>query len=114
MVLASVMLLLLAAWWWFSPSGSGEYADSPDGKYRASASHLVQGTLLNGRVRYVEVEVTDRGSGKTIWTFRRYGSSSETVPDFENRSRRHLRWTPDSSAVSVPVGGVSDVTLPVP
>jgi hypothetical protein len=108
------MVLLVAAWAWFSPSGSGEYAPSPDGRYRATAGTYSRGTVFHGRVSYVEVEVVEVAAGKTVWNARRYVLPGETPPEFGDRSKSLVQWAPNSQSVAVPVGGAVDSVWIVP
>ena len=113
-IAAFAAVVLLAGWAWFSPSGTGEYADSPDGRYQAWASNYRRGTWLHGRVSYIAVEITERGTGKAVWRVERYPLAGETPPEFGDRSRTFIRWATDSRSVSVPVGSAADAVWMVP
>ena len=109
-----VLILAVAAWAWFAPSGTGPYADSPNGRYRARASNNRRGTWLHGRVACVDIEILDNVTNNVVWKAQRYPLPNETPPDFGDRSKKLIRWSPDSRSVSVPVGGSSDAVWAVP
>lgn len=106
--------LLVASWAWFAPSGAGESAASPDGRYVAHASNLRRGTWLHGRVRYVGVEVVERASGTTVWRAERYPRADELPPDFGDRRGTRIAWAVDSRSVTIPVGGPAEAVWLVP
>lgn len=112
-----VVVLLIAssaaAWAWFSPSGTGESADSPDGRYRAHAMNMHRGAW-HGRISYIHMEVEEIPSGRAIWRADRYPLPTETPPDFGDRSRKFVQWSSDSRTVSIPVGGSSNAVWSVP
>ncbi|CAN5369393.1 hypothetical protein BH10PLA1_BH10PLA1_21830 [soil metagenome] len=112
LVVAAVMFV--AGLVWFSPSGTGEYADSPDGRYTAHASNLRRGTWLQGRVSYTKIEIVERSTGKTVWKADRYPFATEVPPDFGDRSKKFIVWAPDSRSVSIPVEGATDSVWAVP
>ena len=107
-------VMLVAAWLWFSSSGTGEYADSPDGRYHVSVSSLNRGTWLHGRINYVEVKITENATGATVWESRRLMLPGETAPEYSDRSKKFITWAPDSRSLSVPVGGPKDAVFAVP
>jgi hypothetical protein len=107
-------IVLVAGWGWFSPSGTGEYADSPDGRYTAHASNFRRGTWLHGRVSYIEIEVVEKSTGQTVWKAERYPLPNEVPPEFGDRSKKFIVWAPASRSVSVPVGGTTDSVWAVP
>ena len=113
-LIGALAVVLIAGWLWFSPWGTGEYAESPNGRYRASASNLRRGTWFRGRVDYVEVTIIELSTGKTVWEVKRFPLSGERPPDFSDRSKRHITWASDSGSVSVPVGGPVDAVWMVP
>lgn len=106
--------IIAAATFWFSPSGTGEYQNSPNGKFTANALNMSRGTLFNGRIRYIELLVVELVAQREIWRaeFRHEGELK--VPDYGDRSQKPLiNWAPDSSSVTLPVGLKRQVTLPV-
>jgi hypothetical protein len=113
-VIVVAVIVLLAGWGWFSASGTGEYADSPDGRYAAHASNLRRGTWLHGRASYIEIEVVEKSTGHTVWKVERYPFSSEVPPEFGDRSKKFIVWAMDSRSVSIPVGGTTDSVWAVP
>jgi hypothetical protein len=112
LVVAAVVLA--AGWTWFSPSGTGEYADSPNGRYTAHASNFRRGTWLQGRVSYIEIEVVERSTGNTVWKAERYPLTNEVPPEFGDRSKKLIIWASDSRSVSIPVGGLTNSVWAVP
>jgi hypothetical protein len=109
-----LLIAAIAAWGWFAPSGTGECADSPDGRYRACASNNHRGTWLHGRVASIDVEIVENATGNLIWKARRFPLATETPPAFDDRSKKFIHWSPDSRSVSVPVGGSTDAVWAVP
>jgi hypothetical protein len=68
-VVAALLVVLpaaLAAWLWFAPSGSGEFRNSPDGRFTAHASNMSVGTLTGGRDHYIEVRIVGAGTGREV------------------------------------------------
>ena len=107
-------MIVFAAAMWFLPCGTAEYGNSPDGRFTAHASNLSRGTMFSGRVQYVELLVVESATEREVWRvhFRHQGSAK--VPDFGDRSQKFIKWTQDSSSVTIPVGVERQVTLPVP
>ena len=105
-------LLTIFAWIWFSASGGGSYLDSPDGKYRISTGNLVRRTLGQGQLEYIDIEIVENISGKTIWKATRYLNQSEEVTDF--RSDNHTQWAKDSKSVSVIINSSETFVIPLP
>ena len=112
--LGLILALVVAGSVWFSPFGTGESEDSPDGRYHTSAMNMRQGTWLNGRINFVDIKVIENSSGRIVWHAKRYPLASEASPDFGNRSKKHIQWAADSRSVSVPVGGLVDSVWSVP
>lgn len=113
-ILVVAAIVLVAGWGWFSPSGTGEYADSPDGRYTAHASNLRRGTWLHGRVSYIELKVVEQSTGNTVWRAERYLPNEVRTPEFGDRSKKFIVWARDSRSVSVPVGDASDLAWAAP
>jgi hypothetical protein len=107
-------VVLVAGWGWFSPFGTGEYADSPDGRFTAHASNLRRGTWLHGRVNYIGIKVVEKSTGQTVWKAERYPLPNEVPPEFGDRSKKFIVWAADSRSVSVPVGAATDSVWAVP
>ncbi|CAN5872304.1 hypothetical protein BH24DEI2_BH24DEI2_15010 [soil metagenome] len=108
------LLAVALAWLWFVPSGSGEFQVSPDARFTAHASNLSRGTLTGGRNQYVQVWVTENGSGREVWRVVRRPPAGTEVPVFENRDERFITWAADSSSVAVPLDGGHRLALEVP
>lgn len=106
-----VGLVVVGSWAWFAPSGSGEFADSPDGRYRVHVSNLRRGTWLRGREAYIGIKIDERASGRTVWSAQRYPHPLETPPEFGSRWESFITWAPDSRSVAIPVGGSADIIL---
>jgi hypothetical protein len=104
----------LAATSWFSASGTGEYRNSPDGKFVAHASNLSRGTLFNGRSQYIELRVVESASDRELWRSEFHHESNLKVPDYGDRSQpQSIDWARDSSAVTIPIGIEKSLTIPV-
>lgn len=112
-IVFTLIIIVIAAVIWFAPFGTGEYLDSPDGRYRANASNIRRGTWANGRISLVHITVRDNGNGNLIWSIERFPQPAESVATYGDRQMKHLNWSPDSSAVSITVGP-DELTLPVP
>ncbi len=113
-LLVAVAVVAFAAWLWFSPFGSGEYADSPDKRYRASAYNSSRGTWFQGREAYISVEVVESSTGRVVWKAERYPVAGDVPPEYGDRSKKFIKWSADSRAVSIPVGGPADAIWVVP
>lgn len=111
----AVLAVVFFAWLWFSaPFGTGEYADSPDKRYRASAHNLSRGTWFHGREEYISIDVVESATGSVVWKAERSPLPGETAPEYGNRSKRFIKWSADSKSVSIPVGGAVDAVWVVP
>jgi hypothetical protein len=113
-ILVVAAIVLVVHWGWFSPSGTGEHADSPDGRFTAEASNLRRGPWLHGRVSYIEIKISEKSTGRTVWKAERYPVPNEVPPEFGDRSKNLIVWAPNSRSVSVPVGGSTDSVWAVP
>ncbi len=114
--LASGAMLILgfAGNLWFSPSGTGEYRRSPDGRFTAHAFNMTRGTFISGRVAYIELLVIESTSEREIWRTH-YFHHADDVPSYGDRSQApFIRWAADSSSVVIPVGGGRQITIPLP
>jgi hypothetical protein len=107
-------VVLVAGQVWFSPSGTGEYAHSPDDRYTAHASNLRRGTWLHGRVSYIEIKIVEKLTDNTVWKAERYPLSNELPPQYGDRRKKFIVWAPDSHSVTVPVGSATDSIWRVP
>jgi hypothetical protein len=114
MYLGVSVIILVAALFWFGPSGTGEYADSPDGKYRASVFRLRRGTIFHGRIEYIHIEITESSTGQAIWTANRYVLPGEAAPDYGERGRKFLVWAANSRSLTVPVVDANNAVFIVP
>jgi hypothetical protein len=104
----------LAAAAWFGSSGTGEYRNSPDGKFVASANNLSRGTLFNGRIQYIGLRVVESTSDRELWHSEFFHDANLKVPNYGDRSQPpSIDWKQDSSAVTIPIGRGKSVTLPV-
>jgi hypothetical protein len=113
-ILIASAIAFIAGWAWFLPSGTGEYLDSPDGRYTAHASTLNHGTWLLGRVNYIEIKVVEKSSHRTVWKAERYAMPNEVQPTFGDRSKKFIVWAPDSRSVSIPISSVATSTWAAP
>ncbi len=86
-VFVCIAILLFATWCWFLPVGEGEYADSPDGQYTASAGNCTRGTWLRGRISFIEIQIIEKSSGSVVWKSERYLRPNEVPPEFYNRRK---------------------------
>ncbi|WP_207211156.1 hypothetical protein [Leptolyngbya sp. Cla-17] len=102
----------VAASFWFSPSGTGEYQTSPDGKFTAHASNMSRGTFI-GRLQYIELRVVESVTQREVWRVE-FRHEVVTVPDYGDRSKQSfVDWAQDSSSVTISVGGKRQVTIPM-
>lgn len=112
--IATVLMTgLLAGWLWFGDTGSGESRRSPDGSFDAQANNMSRGTIWGTREEWVDIRVTELGTGREVWRVRRTHTPG-TVPDYGMRGVRFVEWATDSSAVTVDIGGGQKLTFPVP
>jgi hypothetical protein len=109
----SILLVSLTGVLWFGPSGTGEYKESPDGRYTAHAAKMTRGTWLDGRREYLELEVIESSTQRVLWQVE-YHPQPGDAPDYGDRSQRFITWTADSSSVRFPIGSDEQITLPVP
>jgi hypothetical protein len=107
-------IAFIAGWGWFSPSGTGEYLDSPDGRYTAHVSNLSHGTWLLERVNYIEIKIVEKSSDRTVWKAERLALRNEVQPTFGDRSKKFIVWTPDSRSVSISISSVASSSWAVP
>jgi hypothetical protein len=109
-----VLRITAAAWLWFSPSGSGEFRDSPDFRYTAHAYNMSSGTITGGRKTYIEIRVVEKDSGRELWRVFHRPPVGADAPDYGSRGMRFVIWAGDSSRVTVPVAGGRELVLAVP
>ena len=112
--LAVVLSLAVVSWLWSIPTGTGEFRDSPDGRYTAHAMNMSARTLLGGWERYIEMRVTEASSGAEVWRVVHRHPAGADVPDYGLRGMQFITWAADSSAVTVPVAGGRELVLAVP
>jgi hypothetical protein len=72
------------------------------------------GTWFKRRVHYIEVSVVEAATQRTVWRVQFHHGAGVQIPDYASRSQKFIRWFPDSSAVTIPLGSEKQVTLPVP
>ena len=102
------LLTAFIGWLWTTPSGEGEYAESPDRKNTAHASNFTSGTR-----EYVELKVVDNMTGEAIWKMEVAQRLLTSPPDYGDRQFRYITWSPDSTAVSFVVNGGQVATVDV-
>lgn len=107
LIIALVLTLFVAAglFAWFAPTGTGVYADSPDMRYHAKVYRLQRGTWFHGRIEYIEITIIDTTTNRVVWTCQRHPQAGETPPDYGDRRSTFIQWSPDSTTVTIPVGG---------
>lgn len=110
---ALLFVSVVAGWLWFGELGGGETRDSPDGRFEASAFNKSCGTIQGTREGWVEIRVTERGTGREVWMVKRHPPPG-TAPDYGMRGVKFVEWAADSTAVSIDVGGGQKMTFPVP
>jgi hypothetical protein len=113
-IFAIAVVTTIVAWVWFCPSGDGEYADSPNGRYRAWAWNYHRGTWFHGSIEYIGIEIVDVSTDRVVWYAERYAVAGETPPQYGDRSQGFIKWAKDSRSVSVPVGAAADAVWIVP
>jgi hypothetical protein len=115
MVVTSIGLSTVA---WFSPSGMGESATSPDGRFVAHAFNMQRNRLFQEPLRYVQLTVTDKADRqvwRTDYSVDEPGSSTYKPTDFTIRGAAvQIRWAADSRSVLLPLGSGRDMTVSVP
>lgn len=99
---------------WLRGFGTGEYCNSPDGRFRASAMNKSSGSLLRGRSEYVEIYVVDSNSGTDVWRGELRSSGWATYPDYSDRSKNHITWATDSSSVSIRISDGATIDIDTP
>lgn len=104
----------LGFWFWYQPSGTGEYCRSPDGRFKADASNLHRPTLLGSYEHWIEIRVTEEATEREVWRVVYRHPLGADVPDYGSRSARFIKWSADSSAVTIPVAGEQTMTFAVP
>jgi hypothetical protein len=119
MVVTSIGLSTVA---WFSPSGMGESATSPDGRFVAHAFNMQRNRLFQEPLRYVQLTVMD-SADREVWRTEYHAhkpvdeseSSTYKPTDFTIRGAAvQIRWAADSRSVLLPLGSGRDMTVSVP
>ena len=113
-VVAFLLILTVLSSLWFGPSGTGEFRNSPNGRYTAHASNMSTGTLTGGRDWFIEITVVEESSGREVWRIVRRHQAEAEVPEYGNRAGRYVTWAPDSSTVTVPIEAGQSLVLNVP
>jgi hypothetical protein len=112
-VMASIPLVF-AIDLWFSPWKAGEFRDSPDGQYVATAYNVTRHTLLSGDRHSIELSVVEKESGRDIWRMEWNHPSGANVPDYAMRANiKFVVWAGDSSSVTIPIINNQQLVLPV-
>lgn len=110
-----VTLLTLSLRFWFkSPLGTGEYRESPDGRYTAHASNMSDGTLGGNRPEYIKISVEETSSSRDIWRIVLNYTGGVDRPEYGMRGIKFILWADDSTSVTVPVFDGQKLVLPVP
>lgn len=112
-VLGTLTVVVTALSMWFGDTKSGETRESPDGRFGASAMNVSRGTIRGTRDEWLEIRVTERGTGREVWHVKRQPLSG-TAPDYGMRGIKFVEWAEDSSAVTVDIGSGQKLTFPVP
>lgn len=107
-------LVIVVIVFWFFPVRVGERQLSPDGKFTAAAFNSSRGTLFRGRIKYVELQVTESVSDRTLWQAEIHHLDESQAPDYSIRQDKPLIvWAQDSASVTFPGGFEQPITLPV-
>jgi hypothetical protein len=107
-------VIMIAAGFWFSPSGTGEFQKSPDGKFTANASNMSAGTWFHGRDRYIKLSVVESATEREVWQIQYRDKLGAKVPDYSIRGKHFINWAKDSSSVTIPTSDDRKVTLNLP
>jgi hypothetical protein len=119
MVLTSMGVSTVA---WFSPSGMGETATSPDGRFVAYAFNMHQNRLFQEPLSYLQLTVMD-SADREVWRTEYHAhkpideseSSTYKPTDFTIRgAATQIRWAADSRSVLLPLGSGRTMTVSVP
>ena len=81
------------------PTGTGEYQMSPDEKWVAGISDLNSGAFF-WRKHYLKLEIQRVSDERTIVRKFIPLSTHDEVPDYADRSRKNIVWSPDSKTAT--------------
>lgn len=105
-------LLFLA--YWFLPSGVGESEASPDGRFRASIMNYQAGKITGHKEPYIQIQILDVASGKTLWRANYFHEFGASVPNYIEFFGDFIEWSPDSREVRLLVADGKKISIPVP
>lgn len=95
------------------PSGTGEYQQAPNDRYRANAKALRR-TLTGQQVQYLKFQVESTANQTVIWQATYYPAMADEWLDYGDRSTQFIRWNDRSSAISFTLSNQRVLTIPVP
>jgi hypothetical protein len=107
---------------WFSPTGLGETAKSPDGRFVAYAFNMHQNRPFQEPLNYIQLTVMD-SADREVWRTEYHArkpvdesaSSTYQPTDFTIRgAATQIRWAADSRSVLLPLGSGRTMTVSVP
>lgn len=111
-LLIGFCLLLASGYIYTQPFGTGEYRDSPNGRYQASADSLQRNTLAGQRIKYLKFSIhRDR---TLVWEAIYHPESSDLWIDFGDRRFQFITWDESSSAATFQLANQRSLTIPVP
>ena len=84
----------------YSQHGSGAYKESPNGKYEAHASNVLDYTTSKEPITYYSFQVIEKASGREIVKKRIYTESSQDMLQFRDGTG-DIFWNEDSTKVNI-------------
>lgn len=109
-LLVAAVVVFLA---FFIPIGTGEYFESPDGRFIAHAHHTTFGLWWEAFEPEVRLRIECRDTHAEIWQLTFRPTARETLIDYGDRREKHIVWSADSRSVTVPVTAQERITIPV-
>jgi hypothetical protein len=110
----AIVIVAIVSMIWFSPSGTGENLNSPNGKFAAYVSKMNRGNLYGNRTEYIDLHVDDLASKSKIWQVEYHNPTHSELPDYGSRQQHFITWTADSSSVTIPIQQGQKIILPLP
>lgn len=96
------------------PIGTGEYQDSPNHRYHATATTLQRRTFTGEQVHYLKFQVESTVNKTMIWRTIYYPATADGWVDYGDRRTQFIHWNDRSSAVSFTLSNQRVLTVPVP
>lgn len=117
MAVGTTFLCLLIYFWidlYQSPLSMGDFAESPDGKYYASAFNVERKSGMERKDLYVELKVNNLTTRQIEWQIIYRPKSLPGDPNYTMRGvPSGVKWSQDSSSVSFRIAQNQWLTFPV-